>query len=91
MPNEERRHRKRQQLQYACSLLVGEDRIRGMLMDVSATGARVSVPDPKSVPDRVVLVLAGAGRVARSCRVMWRDERFVGLRYIKDETAQTRG
>jgi PilZ domain len=53
------------------------------LCDVSATGARLSMP-PRllaKLPEEFILVLAKRGKVHRYCRVVWRSDGEVGVRF----------
>ena len=53
------------------------------LCDVSASGARLTVT-PRvlaKLPDQFILVLAKQAKVHRRCRVVWRSEDAVGVRF----------
>ena len=53
------------------------------LCDVSATGARLSMA-PRllaNLPDDFILVLAKRGKVHRRCRIVWRSDEEVGVRF----------
>ena len=53
------------------------------LCDVSATGARLSMA-PRllaKLPEEFILVLAKRGKVHRRCRIVWRSEEEVGVRF----------
>ena len=51
--------------------------------DVSAEGARLSLTAPQvaALPDEFVLVLAQRAKVHRRCRVVWRADGEVGVRF----------
>jgi PilZ domain len=53
------------------------------LCDVSAEGARLSLAAPElaKLPDEFILVLAKRAKVHRRCRVVWRTEDEVGVRF----------
>jgi hypothetical protein len=53
------------------------------LCDVSAEGARLSLAAPElaRLPDEFILVLAKRAKVHRRCRVVWRTEDEVGVRF----------
>jgi hypothetical protein len=53
-----------------------------VLRDLSATGARVKVPDGLAVPDTVFLVEMRAG-VAYAARVVWKRHPLIGLAFIE--------
>jgi hypothetical protein len=48
--------------------------------NLSATGARLRVDDPQDVPDTFNLVF-DSGEASRTCRVMWRNTRQIGVRF----------
>ena len=48
--------------------------------NLSATGACLRVDDPADVPDTFHLVF-DSGEPSRTCRVMWRSARQVGVRF----------
>jgi hypothetical protein len=53
------------------------------LCDVSASGARLSMA-PRllaKLPDDFILVLAKRAKVRRWCRIVWRSEEEVGVRF----------
>jgi hypothetical protein len=53
------------------------------LCDVSANGARLTVA-PRilaKLPDQFILVLAKRAKVHRRCRIVWRSEDAVGVRF----------
>jgi hypothetical protein len=58
------------------------------MMDVSATGAKLvlsAAESPKKIetPDEFELVLSHNGRVRRRCRVSWRSDNAIGIRFIE--------
>ena len=54
-----------------------------VLSDISETGARIDVGDPKLVPDRFVLFLSHNGGARRACTVVWRKPRQVGVSFSR--------
>jgi PilZ domain len=48
--------------------------------NLSATGACLRVDDPADVPDTFNLVF-DSGEPSRSCQVMWRNARQIGVRF----------
>lgn len=52
------------------------------VLDLSATGAKISVDDPQSLLARVRLAFARDARTGRLCEVVWRRGKTVGLRFI---------
>jgi hypothetical protein len=55
---------------------------RCLMVNVSATGAKLIMPDPSEVPDSFVLVLSKKGEVRRQCEVTWRSQKSIGVRFI---------
>jgi hypothetical protein len=54
-----------------------------VLWDISDTGARLAAPRSKSLPAAFNLFLTKDGKNQRQCRVVWRTERQVGVRFIE--------
>jgi hypothetical protein len=52
------------------------------LIDISAGGARLDLPNDFKLPDFFVLVLSHDGRLRRQCAVMWRSPPSVGVEFI---------
>lgn len=52
-----------------------------MLSDISDTGARLDVPYPDKVPDRFRLWLTAGGSARRTCDVVWRTARQIGVKF----------
>jgi hypothetical protein len=87
MPRRGREARKhpRRPFRYNGWLQTGKNRapIRCVLFDVSAGGARLSAAaSRKELPDRFTLMLAVA-TVQRRCEIVWRDDCYVGVRFLK--------
>jgi hypothetical protein len=81
----ESRRSPRRPFRYSGWLRIGRNAppIRCVICDVSDGGARLSAAAPhKELPDRFTLVLA-ASTVQRRCEVVWRDECFVGVRFVR--------
>jgi hypothetical protein len=58
------------------------------MKDVSATGAKLEVvkteaPDQPILPDEFTLLLSKSGNVRRQCRISWRSENAIGVKFIK--------
>jgi len=54
------------------------------LCDVSASGARLAI-NPRvlgKLPEEFILVLAKGAKVHRLCRVVWRGQDEIGVRFI---------
>lgn len=52
-----------------------------MLSDASDLGACIDAEDAAIVPDRFTLLLSGNGKARRTCRVVWRKPRQVGVKF----------
>ena len=59
-----------------------------LLSDISDTGARVLIENPKDVPDRVMLMLGHERGARRKCKVVWRETKELGLEFIKEPMAK---
>src|SRR5712692_9854119 len=82
---QEARKNSRRPFRYAGWLRIGRNvpPVRFVLCDISDGGARPIAHAPhRELPDRFTLVLAAA-TVQRRCKVVWRDEHFVGVRFIR--------
>jgi hypothetical protein len=52
-----------------------------VLSDISDTGARIDVASPNELPDFFTLLLSGNGSPRRKCRVVWRQDKQVGVNF----------
>ncbi|MEO6380656.1 MAG: PilZ domain-containing protein [Nitrobacter sp.] len=52
-----------------------------IVRNMSDTGAALSVESPVGIPSEFKLVIA-ADQVSRVCRVVWRKENRIGIRFI---------
>jgi len=62
------------------------------LCDVSATGARLSLA-PRvlaKLPEEFILVLAKRAKVRRRCRIVWRSQDEVGVRFSNRSGVRSR-
>jgi PilZ domain len=84
MFSEKRKHIRRA-LRYTAWVGLGEGfPLRGcMVFDVSETGARLEIEKPQELPELFTLLLSGRGALFRHCRVVWRTENQVGVRFEK--------
>ena len=51
------------------------------ILDLSATGARLQVEEPKKLPEHFLLVLSHTGNLYRQCAVVWRSDNSVGVEF----------
>lgn len=52
------------------------------VLDLSSTGAKIIVDDPQSVTARVRLAFSRDARTGRSCEVVWRRGKTLGVRFV---------
>lgn len=81
----EKRKKIRRALRYKAWIGLGEGSpLSGcMVSDISETGARLDVEDPRALPEVFNLLLSGRGGLYRRCRVVWRTENEIGVRFEK--------
>jgi len=51
--------------------------------DISATGAKLTVDDPNMLPANLRLAFARDARSGRSCQVVWRRGKSLGIRFVR--------
>lgn len=51
-----------------------------VVWDLSDGGAKLAVGRPLLLPERFTLLFSGT--VQRRCQIMWRDEKFVGVKFV---------
>jgi hypothetical protein len=51
------------------------------LGNMSDTGAKLVFAEPAQLPDEFVLRLSVDGRVARKCRLAWKDDKYIGVQF----------
>src|SRR5262245_35018954 len=65
----------------------GGVRIPSVLWDVSESGARIAAARASSLPQVFCLLLGNDGKSRRYCRVVWRKDGQVGVRFITEAEA----
>jgi hypothetical protein len=50
--------------------------------NVSATGAKITTPEPMDVPAEFILMFSKKGKVQRYCKIVWRSEKDIGVRFV---------
>lgn len=79
---ENKRKSVRRPVHYGAWLALDSDTLHDCsLSDISDTGARLDIKKSDTVPDRFVLLLSGNGAAQRKCRVIWRTDRQVGVKF----------
>jgi len=58
------------------------------MADLSATGARLQVKQPATLPDEFILLLSHTGQLHRKCSVTWRAETEVGVKFIAESPSR---
>ena len=53
------------------------------VLDLSSAGAKISIDDPLVVTARVRLALSRDARAGRSCHVVWRRGKTVGVKFAR--------
>jgi hypothetical protein len=54
-----------------------------VVQDMSAGGAKITIEDPNSLPGKLRLALSRDARTGRSCEVVWRRGKSVGVRFVR--------
>jgi len=52
------------------------------VLDLSTSGSKVVVDDPTSVPNKMKLAFSRDARTGRTCEVVWRRGKTLGVRFI---------
>ena len=91
MPNDRRRKQRQAMRLEALILDLGGSIVaRCMVVNISATGAKLILPASTEVPDCFVLVLSKQGGVRRQCEVTWRSEASIGVRFVSPVAVEDR-
>ena len=87
-----KRLQRRSKLDIRCWVLVGLSLADAecRILDVSDSGARVEVPAGMNLDGEIKLFLTQDGSVSRTCEIVWRNDREVGLRFTNRPTQQLR-
>jgi hypothetical protein len=54
-----------------------------VVQDLSATGAKVTIDDPNSLPTKLRLAFSRDARTGRRCEVVWRRGKSVGVKFVR--------
>jgi hypothetical protein len=75
----------RQPLRYPAEIDIGDGSPPKpcLISNVSASGAKVTIPNANEIPDRLFLILAPEQGTRRRCIVVWRSPDALGLEFIK--------
>jgi hypothetical protein len=55
----------------------------GVVQDLSATGAKITIDDPNALPSKLRLAFARDARTGRNCEVVWRRGRSIGVKFVR--------
>lgn len=82
MIGDERRKYRRRPVRYPAWISLGTEIYSDcVLADISEGGARIKVKEDVGVPDHFVLLFNPQGTPNRPCRVVWRREGQLGLKF----------
>jgi hypothetical protein len=72
-----RRARRLSHMQFASFIELEAEKRDCLVSQVSETGARIEIAQPRELPDNFVLHLSG--KIPRRCRVVWRNDKMLGI------------
>jgi len=89
----DKRFERRSPLDIRCWILVGSNLadVECRVVDISDSGAKVTVPDGLNLEGELKLFLTQDGAVWRTCDVVWRKDCEVGLRFTRRPSPRHRG
>jgi hypothetical protein len=53
-----------------------------VVQDLSSSGAKITIDDPNSLPAKLRLAFSRDARTGRSCEVVWRRGKVVGVKFV---------
>jgi hypothetical protein len=53
------------------------------VLDLSSAGAKISIDDPQAVTARVRLAFSRDARTGRTCQVVWRRGKTLGIKFVR--------
>lgn len=83
---------RRKQLHYPAWIDLGEASSRQFcaITDISTTGAKLTVSKSGELPDEFTLLLALPAKAQRRCRVTWRSDVQIGVRFLSERELSIR-
>jgi PilZ domain len=54
-----------------------------VVQDMSTTGAKLTIDDPNVLPARLRLAFSRDARTGRSCEVVWRRGKSLGVKFVR--------
>jgi hypothetical protein len=85
--NQRKNARRTVSLEAAVIGVDGAWRHKCTIVDISASGARISLNPAISLPREFFLSFTENGRVSRLCELVWRADRKLGVRFAHEERA----
>ena len=61
-----------------------------VVKNLSATGAKLTIDDPNSLPAKLRLAFSRDARTGRSCEVVWRRGKSVGIKFVRSQSVRIR-
>ena len=86
---DEHRNAPRHRVLKSATIEFGGGGIDCVVRNMSDTGAALEVTSPLGIPERFSLVITQERqeRLVKPCRVMWRKEKRIGVRFLGDENS----
>jgi hypothetical protein len=53
------------------------------VLDLSSAGAKITIDDPQAVPAKVRLAFSRDVRTGRTCEVVWRRGKTLGVKFVR--------
>jgi hypothetical protein len=53
------------------------------VLDLSSSGAKITIDDPNAVIAKVRLAMSRDTRTGRTCQVVWRRGKTIGVRFVR--------
>ena len=78
------RKKRRQPIRYGARILLDQ---RGstkpcLISDISETGARLVTEQDEELPDKFILLLTPASQARRTCKLVWRNGKVIGVSFV---------
>ena len=54
-----------------------------VVQDISTAGAKITVEDPSALSGRLRLAFARDARTGRSCQIVWRQGKSLGVKFVR--------
>ena len=61
---------------------------RCLILDISASGARLRIEESQRIPNHFLLVLSHTGNLYRQCSIVWREGTTIGVEFIPGHRGQ---